>query len=146
MDQRAAECQLLFHASGQFSGPAVTEWFELVIDFPDEIIILLDSCSENHGKEFQVLLHGQVLVKRETPRHIPYPVANGAVIFYHVVTRYLRRTAVSEQHGREYAKNRRLTRTVRTDEPEYLPRFYFKGNLVHSQHLSLVVCICHLTK
>ncbi len=81
MDQGTGQGQLLFHPSREFPGLPVFERFYLYINIPDQIVVFLDVCPKNGGIEIQVFLHGQILVKGKTTRH----VANDFPYFFKIL-------------------------------------------------------------
>src|SRR5438270_6983944 len=116
MNERAAKCQLLLHTSAKLSGLPLFEGFDLYINIPDQIIILLNAGAENGSEELKVLFHGQVLVQREAAWHIADLFSDLQKIFHHIAPVHFRSSSIGKQKGREYAKNGSLACTIRTNE------------------------------
>ncbi len=68
MYECAAECQFLFHATGQFTSRTITEWFDLIIDIFDQIVVFFDGGFEDGSKKIQVFSNRQILVKGKPVR------------------------------------------------------------------------------
>ena len=84
--QSARECQLLLHATRERTSPSVLETLNLAVNRLDAVITFLDRRAEQGGKELQVLLDCQILVKRELARHITHPAADVSHLAHRIKT------------------------------------------------------------
>src|SRR5262249_1840170 len=118
--QRAAERELLLHTTGERACTAGPEGLELPVDGRDPVALTLERRAEHRRKESEVLLDAQVLIQRETPRHVPDARPERPQAVDHVLAQHTRASAVGDDERRENAEQRGLTRAVWTDEAEQL--------------------------
>ena len=120
MDQRAAECELLFHTAGKLSRTACAERFDLAIDRRDQIVVLRDLHPEQRRKESEVLPHRQVGIERKPSGHVAYPLADALVVVHDIQPVDRGCAAVGCDERRKQPEKRRLAGSVGTDQAEQL--------------------------
>ena len=139
MHQGTRERQFLLHATRQGARLAVLEALDLAIDGADAVIALLDRRAKQGGKEPQVLLHGQVLIKRELARHIPHPAAYLAHLGHDIIAIDRRCPRLGQQQGAQDAIQRRLAGAVRPDQAKHLSLAHGERHFVERRHLAIVL-------
>src|SRR5882724_4386835 len=140
MHQGAAEGELLFHPPGELAGAPRLERLDLLVDVPDEIIVLSHRRSEQGREEIQVLPDGEILVQGEASRHIAYATPDLAEIFQRVQPRYRRCSLVRKQECRKDPEDGRLPCAVRTDEAEQFTFSDAEADVGDSGNFPFVVC------
>ena len=114
------EGKFLLHASRKVASLAVAEPFDLPVDSLDAVITRLDGSPEERGKKLQILLHREVLVQGETPRHIANTLADFDHLLHHIKAVNGCRPRVWQQQCAQDPKQRCLASAVRADKAEHL--------------------------
>ena len=120
MDQGAAECEFLLHASRKFSGSARTERFDLTVYGRNQVVIVRNFHSEQRCEKGEVLFDRQIGIERKPARHISCDSANLPVLPSGVVSVYGRLSFVGFDQRREQPEKRRLAGSVGADQTEQL--------------------------
>ena len=137
MHQRTRERQLLLHTSRQRPSLTVLKTFYLRIDSLNGVITLIHRRSKECGKKLQILLYRQILIQRESSRHISYALTDVCHLLHHIETVHRCRTFISQQQRTKNAIHRRLTRSVWPDESEDLALAYRERHILQSLHFTI---------
>ena len=123
MYQRADQSQLLLHAPGKLPGKALAErGHPCGCEQPGcAALHIRPAQAEEARVKPDVLFHRQVFVEAEPLRHVAYLVLDAFGIAGDVEAGDIRRSGSRGKHAGEHPDRRRLARTVRPYEAEYLP-------------------------
>ena len=121
------------------AGLPVLELFDLGIDRSDQIVILLYGRSEQGCEKLQIFPRAQILVQRETARHVADRGSDGPNIFQNVFSKNRSRAFVGCRQGRQHMEQGGLSSPVRPDQAENLPVFHLKREMVYGKLLAVTL-------
>ena len=135
MYQSTTQRQFLFHTTGQFASPPFTKWLDLPVNRRYEIVIILDRNSKQSCKKCQILFNRQIGIQRKTSGHIADSPTNLLVIGHNIQPINRSLSTIGNQKRRQQAKQRRFTRTIRTNHPEKLTPTHLKRDPIQGCQL-----------
>ena len=141
MNKRTAEGQFLFHSTGQSAGFPVFKRFNLDINIFDEMIVFIDCCIENTGKEIQVFFHRQILIQREFSGHITQNPAYFFIILHHVESFNCSGAGIGQQNSRQHSENGGFSCTIWTDKPKNFSRIHIKTHVIHCKNFFIFLAV-----
>ena len=130
MHQCTRQCQFLFHTARESARLAIVKAFYLRIDGPNAIITLIYRRAKECSKEFQIFLHGQVLIEREPTRHISHTPTNIPHLANGVKAIYRCRSLIWQQQRAKDTEHRGLSCTIRSYQPKHFALVYGERNIV----------------
>ena len=115
------------------------------------MIVLLYGRIEYGGEEFQVFFHCQVLIQRESARHVTYDVAYLAVIFHYIASCYFGSAFVGPHQCGKYAEQCGLASSVWAYDAVQFAFVYREAEIFQGMYFA--VCLvyvayrncCHLS-
>lgn len=120
MNQCARKRKFLLHSSRKFSGAALAERFDLLVNRSDKIVRFPGPNAEQGGEEIEILLDRQVRIKRKPAGHVAHARADRKIVVHDVEPIDRGRTAVGGEQRGEQAEQRCFARTVGADQSEQL--------------------------
>ncbi len=105
------------------------------------MIVFIDCCIENTGKEIQVFFDRQILIQREFSGHITQNPAYFFILLHHVESFNCSGAGIGQQNSGQHSENGGFSCTIWTDKSEYLSGIHLKTHIIHCKNLFIFLAI-----